>query len=130
MCGREVCEADRGALGHGTRGVAALNDARRGLRKDLSSGARGAPVLAPKGFPLGRASTSTRHGLFEPLYETDRPTGGTVEVFFAHSALAESFGARAGWFWWIWPVRSLPDGRPKGPFATSYGAYRQAMMSP
>jgi len=76
---------------------------------------------------MARASSGGRHAAFEPLYETDPQTGGTIEVFFAHSALAESFGARAGWFWWIWPVGRLPDGRPKGPFATSYRAYFEAM---
>jgi hypothetical protein len=78
---------------------------------------------------MARASNGTRHGLFEPLYDTDPLTGATVEVFYAHRALAESFGAHAGWFWWVWPVGGLPDGRPNGPYATSYGAYREAMIS-
>ena len=33
-----------------------------------------------------------------------------------------------GWFWWTCRVESLPDCSPKGPFATSYLAYRDASM--
>ena len=78
---------------------------------------------------MARSSSGRRYAAFEPLYEVDRETGEVLEVWYAHRALAESFGARAGWFWWFWPAGSLPDGRPKGPYATSYRAYRQAMMS-
>jgi len=78
---------------------------------------------------MARASNGTRYAAFEPLYDTDPHTGGTIEVFYAHRALAESFGACAGWFWWVWPVGSLPDGRPNGPYPTSYRAYRHATIS-
>ena len=76
---------------------------------------------------MARASNGRRYAAFEPLYEVNRETGEVLEVWYAHRALAESFGAGAGWFWWVWPIGSLPDGRPKGPFATSYAAYREAM---
>jgi hypothetical protein len=76
---------------------------------------------------MARASSGGRYAAFEPLYETDPRTGGTVEVFYAHRVLAESFGAGAGWFWWVWPTGGLPEGRPNGPFATSYRAYFEAM---
>ena len=68
--------------------------------------------------------------LYEPLYEIDRRTGATIEVFFADRALAQSFGARgAGWFWWTCQPGCLPEEPPTGPFATSYGAYRGCCYS-
>jgi len=76
---------------------------------------------------MARAS-GKRHAAFEPMYEIDREAGATVEVFYAHRVLAESFGAHAGWFWWVWQPGSLPDGPPCGPFGSSYSAYRDAMV--
>ena len=32
-----------------------------------------------------------------------------------------------GWFWWLCKPGSLPEVPPTGPFATSYGAYRDAL---
>ena len=57
----------------------------------------------------------------------DPRTGDSIEVFYADAVLARSFGARAGWFWWMCRAGLLPDRSPKGPFATSYLAYRNAV---
>ena len=67
---------------------------------------------------------SRRRNMFEPLYDVDPRTGAAIEVFYADDVLARSFRTRPGWFWWSWRCGSLPEGQPTGPFATSYGAYR------
>jgi len=79
-----------------------------------------------KGGAVARAviSDPKRHTACEPLYDIDPRTGASVEIFYADRALATSFGARAGWFWWACQPGFLPGGLPIGPFATSYGAYR------
>ena len=69
-------------------------------------------------------SDPKRRTACEPLYDIDAQNGASVEVFYADGALAESFGARSGWFWWTCQPGSLPDGLPSGPFATSFLAYR------
>jgi hypothetical protein len=70
-------------------------------------------------------SDPKRRTAYEPLYDIDPQTGASVEVFYADCALARSFGAGGeGWFWWACQPGCLPDGRPTGPFATSYAAYR------
>ena len=79
---------------------------------------------------MARASNPYRLVAYEPFYHRDPQTGGTIEIFYAHRALAESFGSRAGWHWWIYPPDSLPDGPPRGPFATGYRAYFDAMSTP
>ena len=63
----------------------------------------------------------------EPLYDLDTRTGDSIEVFHADAVLASSFGARTGWFWWMCRAGLLPDRPPKGPFATSYLAYCNAV---
>ena len=64
----------------------------------------------------------------EPLYDVDPRTRATIEVFYADRALAVSFGLRgAGWVWWSCTRGLTPDTPPRGPFATSYGAYRAAL---
>ena len=68
-----------------------------------------------------------RRTAYEPLYDTDPQTGASVEVFYADCALAKSFGRGTGWYWWSCKSGFLLDGEPTGPFATSYGAYRDAM---
>ena len=74
------------------------------------------------------ASRSGRRDRHEPLYEIDRQTGDTIEVFYADHVLAASFSAPGtGWFWWTCQSGQLPDTPPCGPFATSYTAYRDAM---
>jgi hypothetical protein len=64
-----------------------------------------------------------RHTACEPLYDIDAQTGASVEIFHADRALAASFGARTGWFWWACQRGFLPKSLPIGPFATSYAAY-------
>ena len=66
----------------------------------------------------------------EPLYDVDPRTGDTVEIFYADSALAKSFGTVAGWFWWSCRCGGLPDRAPTGPFPTSFAAYRDTRGSP
>jgi hypothetical protein len=79
---------------------------------------------------MARASNPARHSIWEPMYETDPVTGGTIEIFYAHRQFAASFGAKdGGFFWWRFKSDCLLDGPPIGPFGTSYAAYRNAMKS-
>jgi hypothetical protein len=65
----------------------------------------------------------------EPLFDVHPVTGSNFEVFYADRTL-ETFGrCGAGWFWWLRRRGCSPDGSPNGPFATSYAAYRHAMVS-
>ena len=65
----------------------------------------------------------------EPLFDIDPRTGTSIEVFFADRAL-ETFGrCGAGWFWWSRRRGFSPVGPAAGPFATSYAAYRHAMIT-
>ena len=65
----------------------------------------------------------------EPLYDINPVTGANIEVFFSDRTL-ETFGrGGAGWFWWSRRRGFSPDGSPNGPFATSYAAYRNAMIT-
>jgi hypothetical protein len=64
----------------------------------------------------------------EPLFDVHPRTGITIEVFFADRSM-ETFGRSGpGWFWWPRRCGFSPDGPATGPFATSYAAYRHAMM--
>jgi hypothetical protein len=76
--------------------------------------------------PMARAVVSDpeRHTANEPLYKIDPETNASIEIFFADSALAKSFGTSPGWFTWSCRGGSLPDRLPTGPFSTSYLAYR------
>jgi hypothetical protein len=66
-----------------------------------------------------------RRAIHEPLYDVDQHTGASVEVFYADSVLARSFGASGpGWYWWTWQRGCLPDNVPAGPFGSSHLAYR------
>jgi hypothetical protein len=66
---------------------------------------------------------------YEPLYDIDPRTGTSIEVFYADSAL-ETFGWQgAGWFWCSRGRGFAPAAAAIGPFATSYAAYRHAMMA-
>jgi len=76
------------------------------------------------------SSDPERRAAFEPLYDRDPRTGATIEVFYADRALAASFGSRAGWFWWTCHTGCLPDCEPRGPFPSSYRAYRDARCLP
>jgi hypothetical protein len=70
-------------------------------------------------------SDPKRRTAFEPLYDIDPHTGGSVEIFYADRGLARSFGTpNAGWYFWSCLPGCLPDGPPKGPFTSSYLAYR------
>ena len=72
-------------------------------------------------------SKTGRRAAYEPLYDINKRTGVSIEVFYANRVLAKSFGARGGgWFWWASQPGCLPDGPPAGPFPTSYLAYREA----
>jgi len=65
----------------------------------------------------------------EPLYDINPQTGATFEVFYSDRTL-ETFGrGGAGWFWWSRRRGFSPDGPATGPFATSYAAYRHAMIT-
>ena len=64
----------------------------------------------------------------EPIHDVHPVTGVNIEVFFANRAL-ETFGrGAAGWFWWPRRRGFSPDGPATGPFATSYAAYRDAIL--
>ena len=66
----------------------------------------------------------------EPLYDVHPRAGARVEVFWMDAALAASFGlGSAGWAWWSCSRGLTPDSLPRGPFATSYGAYRAALTA-
>ena len=77
-------------------------------------------TLAPTPGPCARR---------EPLYDFHPATGVSIEVFYADRTL-ETFGrGSAGWFWWCRRRGCSPDGLATGPFATSYAAYRHAMIT-
>jgi hypothetical protein len=62
-----------------------------------------------------------------PLYDINPQTGISIEVFYADRTL-ETFGrGGAGWFWWPRQRGLAPEGPARGPFGTSYSAYRHAM---
>jgi hypothetical protein len=64
----------------------------------------------------------------EPLFDIHPTTGGTFEVFYA-TRLPGSFGrGGGGWFWWPRRRGFAPEGPATGPFATSYAAYRSAIL--
>ena len=69
-------------------------------------------VQAPTAKGGGRGTSSdfrpkTTHSL-RTVYDIDPQTGTSVEIFYADRALATSFGARAGWFWWAYQPGFLP----------------------
>jgi hypothetical protein len=75
-------------------------------------------------------SNLRQRAVHEPLFDIHPQTGASVEVFYADREL-ETFGScGAGWFWWPRRPGFAPEGQPIGPFATSYAAYRDAMMTP
>jgi hypothetical protein len=79
---------------------------------------------------MAKLVTVERCSVEEPLYDIDPRTGDSIEIFYADSALAKSFGTRPGWHWWSCRSGSLPDRLPTGPFPTSYAAYRDTPGSP
>jgi hypothetical protein len=75
------------------------------------------------------APTSCPSQRREPLYDIHPLTGTSIEVFYSDRTL-ETFGrAGAGWFWQTRRRGRSPDGPATGPFATSYAAYRHAMVT-
>jgi hypothetical protein len=65
----------------------------------------------------------------EPLFDVHPQTGVSFEVFFSDRTL-ETFGrCGAGWFYWARRRGCSPKGQPTGPFATSFAAYRHAMVT-
>ena len=70
--------------------------------------------------PEGRAA-------YEPLYDIDPHTGAIIEVSYCDQVLAKSFDTNVGWLWWTCQRGCLPQTPPHGPFATGYGAYRDAL---
>jgi hypothetical protein len=80
---------------------------------------------------MARAIVSARTGrrsAYEPLYDIDPRTGASIEIFYADSVLAASFGTGgAGWHWWSCQPGRLPDDLPAGPFGSSFLAYRDAL---
>ena len=74
-------------------------------------------------------SARTQLAVREAFYDVHPRTGATIEVFYADRAL-ETFGrGGAGWFWWSRRRGFSPGGKPVGPFATSYSAFRDAVNS-
>jgi hypothetical protein len=66
----------------------------------------------------------------EPLYDIHPRSGVSIEVFYSDRTL-ETFGREgAGWFWWPRRRGFPPNSLARGPFATSYAAYRHAMTAP
>ena len=63
---------------------------------------------------------------YEPLFDVHPTTGVSIEVFFADRRLAAFGKFGAGWFWWPRRRGLAPSGSAKGPFPTSYSAYRDA----
>jgi hypothetical protein len=64
----------------------------------------------------------------EPIHDIHPLAGINIEVFYADRTM-ETFGrCGVGWFWWARRRGFSPDGPATGPFATSYAAYRDAMM--
>jgi hypothetical protein len=74
-------------------------------------------------------SSDRRHHKYEPLFDTHPVTGVRVEILYADRTL-ESFGRRgAGYFWCPRRRAFAPDGPARGPFPTSYAAYRDAFAA-
>jgi len=75
---------------------------------------------------MTRQEPRDRH---EPLCDIIPRTGVDIEVFFSDRTM-ETFGrVGAGWFWWRRRRGFAPEGERTGPFATSYAAYRNAMVT-
>jgi hypothetical protein len=73
---------------------------------------------AASGSPPARRAACT-------LYEIDRRSGETIEIFYADKAVAQSFGARGAGFYW--QKRGCSPDVPSGPFIVCLDAYRDAL---
>jgi hypothetical protein len=79
--------------------------------------------------PQAPASNHRQLSRHEPLFDVHPQTGVSFEVFYADRAL-ETFGrCGPGWYWWSRRRGFSPEGQRTGPFATSYAAYRHAMLT-
>jgi len=73
-------------------------------------------------------SFDRRNLKFAPLFDVDPVTGASIEVFYADRTL-ETFGrVGAGWFWWRRQRWFAPTVPARGPFSTSYSAFRDALV--
>ena len=72
--------------------------------------------------PVGRSAGCT-------LYEIDPRSGATIEIFYADSAFAQSFGARAAGWYWRHRQADYSAGVPAGPFLICLDAYRDALAA-
>jgi hypothetical protein len=73
----------------------------------------------------GMTECSNRH---EPLFDIHPVTGASIEVFFAHRLATFGKGG-AGWFWQLRQTGRAPEDEARGPFPTSYLAYRDALVA-
>jgi len=65
---------------------------------------------------------------YEPLFDVHPVTGASFEVFYAASPPGRFCRGGPAWYWQLRRRGFAPYGSPNGPFATSYGAYRHAMV--
>jgi hypothetical protein len=61
------------------------------------------------------------------LFEIDVRSGETIEIFYADTVVAQSFGARGAGFYWR--KRGCSPNTPSGPFIVCLDAYRNATQS-
>ena len=64
----------------------------------------------------------------EPFFDVHPQTDVSIEVFYADPALEILSRRGCAWFWWPRRPGSAPEGRAIGPFASSYAAYRHAII--
>ena len=64
----------------------------------------------------------------DALFDVHPQSGASIEVFYADRTMETFGGCGAGWFWWSRRRGFSPDGPATGPFATSYAAYRNAIV--
>jgi hypothetical protein len=77
----------------------------------------------------GSVSTDRPHQRHEPLFDVHPVTGVSIEVFYADTSLVSFGRSGAGWFWQLRQPGRAPEGKARGPFPTSYSAYRDAFVA-